>query len=328
MTQRPQLFVLLACAALFVTFTFAQRFSGSERLAGADDREETIHVTEGGYDPFRGIRFRGVRFDEATTQTARGVASHSTETPMWTNSTGFEKDSFAFCRLRYVSAFYGRRGSVGDWRTDLPDSDLNLSYRLQQMTSMKVDPNGRFLRLQNKDLYDYPWIYMVEPGRLVLDDEDTKILRDYLNNGGFLMADDFWGDLQWENFETEMKKVFPSREFVELQMDHPVFHMVFDLTVPKQQLQTPNWYQAYQSLDPNSGVFGITWEERSNPGAEEMHVRAILDDKGRIMVIATHNCDNGDGWEREGVNDDFFRNFSEKRAFPLGINIIAYAMTH
>ena len=59
-----------------------------------------------------------------------------------------------------------------------------------------------------------------------------------------------------------------------------------------------------------------------------MHVRAMLDSKGRIMVIATHNCDNGDGWEREGEDDAFFHTFSERRAFPLGINIICYLMTH
>ena len=59
-----------------------------------------------------------------------------------------------------------------------------------------------------------------------------------------------------------------------------------------------------------------------------MHVRAILDDQGRIMVIATHNTDNGDGWEREGEYEYFFREFSEKRAYPLGINIIFYVMTH
>ena len=57
-------------------------------------------------------------------------------------------------------------------------------------------------------------------------------------------------------------------------------------------------------------------------------IRAMLDDHGRIMVIATHNCDMGDGWEREGEDDGFFHEFSEKRAFPLGINIIFYAMTH
>ena len=78
---------------------------------------------------------------------------------------------------------------------------------------------------------------------------------------------------------------------------------------------------------------GVTWERhrRKDGGWEEcteMHVRAILDDKGRIMVIAVHNCDNGDGWEREGEDDYFFHEFSEKRAYPLGINIIFYLLTH
>src|SRR5207253_497810 len=99
--------------------------------------------------------------------------------------------------------------SRGTWITDFPDSDLNLSFRLQQMTSIQVNPNGRFLRLKNQDLSSYPWIYMVEPGRLALDDDEVAILRAYLLNGGFLMADDFWGDLQWENFQEQIKKVLP-----------------------------------------------------------------------------------------------------------------------
>lgn len=284
-----------------------------------DDQDRHIHYTEG-----------NVRVDEDTMSTAREVATHSSDVPLWTNAPGFEKDVFTFCRSVFRSASGGGRRSRGTWITDFPDSDMNLSFRLQQMTSLKVSPDGRFLRLKNQDLYNYPWIYMVEPGRLLLDDEEVKILREYLLNGGFLMADDFWGDVQWENFYEQMKKVFPesNREFVELPMDHPIFHMVFDITVPKQKLQTPNVRQAIYSLHPGSGEYGVTWEYYNGDGSEEMHVRAMLDDKGRIMVIATHNCDNGDGWEREGMNDDFFRNFSEKRAFPLGINIIFYAMTH
>lgn len=288
----------------------------------SDDGDKRIHWTE------RGPGAPPVRVDEDTMSTAREVASHSTEVPVWTNTPGFEKDSFSFCRIVYRSASGRGRRSNGTWITDFPDSDMNLSFRLRQMTSLAVNPNGRFLRLKNKDLYDYPWIYMVEPGRLLLDEEEVKILRDYLLNGGFLMADDFWGDAQWENFEQEMHKVFPGKDFIELPMDHPVFHTVFDITVPKQKLQTPNIGDALRSLDPNGPSYGITWERRNNPGAEEMHVRAILDDKKRIMIIATHNCDNGDGWEREGEYDEFFQTFSEKRAFPLGINIITYAMTH
>ena len=61
---------------------------------------------------------------------------------------------------------------------------------------------------------------------------------------------------------------------------------------------------------------------------KDVHIRAIFDEKGRIMVIATHNVDNGDGWEREGEYQYFFSEFSEKRAYPLGINIIFYLMTH
>ncbi|HEY0552296.1 MAG TPA: DUF4159 domain-containing protein [Verrucomicrobiae bacterium] len=324
---RPQKFLLsLGAATLFVVFGFAQ-------YGGNDDRDQTVHETEGNI-VFRGGRLMriddGMRFDEETVTTARAVIPHSTDVPVWTNEPGFDKDVFTFCRLRYISASYGGwRQSMGKWTTDFPDSDMNLSFRLQQMTSLKVSPDGRFLRLNNKDLYDYPWIYMVEPGRLVLNEEEVKILRDYLNNGGFLMADDFWGDRQWENFAMEMKKVFPEREFQELEMDHPIFHTVFDLQMPKQQLQTPNIGDAMRSLDPNSPYFGVTWETRTGPTAEEMHVRAITDEKKRIMVIATHNCDNGDGWERETVGDGaFFQTFSEKRAFPLGINIIVYAMTH
>ena len=56
--------------------------------------------------------------------------------------------------------------------------------------------------------------------------------------------------------------------------------------------------------------------------------KVMLDDKGHIMIIATHNTDNGDGWEREGEDDGFFHEFSEKRAYPLAINIIFYTMTH
>ncbi len=203
---------------------------------GRDDREQTIHFTEGGFGWGAG---RGVRFDEETTRTAREVATHSSDVPIWTNAPGFESDAFTFCRVRFISDYTERRRSSGNWCTDFPDSDMNLSFRLQQMTSLKVNPDGRFLRLNNQDLPNYPWIYMVEPGRLRLDDEEVKILRDYLSNGGFLMADDFWGDAQWENFEREMKRVLPERQFVELPMDHPVFHMVFDLRGPETILADP-----------------------------------------------------------------------------------------
>src|SRR5204862_1902958 len=143
----------------------------------------------------------------------------------------------------------------------------------------------------NPDLYNYPWIYMVEPGALLLRDEEVTALRKYLLNGGVLMADDFWGEWHWKGFARQMKRVLPEYEFTELPMEHPLFHCVFDLRMPKNKLQTPNIRQGTRS-----GQSGVTWEThpREDGSYEEcvdMHVKALFDQKGRLMVIATHNCD-------------------------------------
>jgi hypothetical protein len=249
-------------------------------------------------------------------RTARDIPSHSTGTPVWTNRAGFEKDCFTFVRLKYGRNPV-RRTRGGGWATDLPDSDLNLSFRLQQMTSMKVDPDGRLLRLTDKDLGDYPFLYIVEPGGLYFTEEEVLALRHHLLNGGFLMLDDFWGEAEWDNMARELSRVFPDRSFSELPLDHPIYHCVFEI---KSKGQVPN-----VGLGIESEFTGVTWER---PDATVVHHKMIQDDQGRIMVLATHNTDNGDGWEREGENDYYFHHFSEKIAYPLAINILFYTMTH
>lgn len=253
--------------------------------------------------------------------TAREVPTHSTGTPEWTNPRGFEKDVFTFARIRYSSGGYGggwRHGS--GWTTDLPDSDLNLSYRLQQMTSMRVSPDGRILNLTDVALTEFPWIYIVEPGSLFLNELEVAALRKYLLNGGFLWFDDFWGDTAWFNVEREMRKVFPERSFTETSLDHPIYHCVFDI---KAKGQVPN-----VRTGEYSQYTGVTWEDHHDGDTQTVHHRTLSDDKGRMMVLATHNTDNGDGWEREGEAHYYFKNFSEKIAYPLGINVIFYVMTH
>jgi hypothetical protein len=47
-----------------------------------------------------------------------------------------------------------------------------------------------------------------------------------------------------------------------------------------------------------------------------------------MLILAIHNSDISDGWEREGQNEDYFNQYSERVAYPLGINIIFYLMTH
>jgi hypothetical protein len=258
-------------------------------------------------------------------RTARESPWHDSPTPTWTNQPAFSKDVFTFARVRYTRL--SRSGRVwwngGYWYSDYPDSDLNLSWRLQQMTSLKVDPNGRVIDLTDKELANYPWIYLVEPGLMVLEDEEVIALRQYLLNGGFLMADDFWGIPQWSNFEREMKRVFPDRKWEELEMDNPIFHQVFDLKGPKNKLQVPNVRTGRRAEET-----GITYEVHEGEECRDNHYRALRDDKGRLMVIGCYNTDNGDGWEREGEDQYFFHRFSENIAYPLAINIIVYSMTH
>ena len=91
-------------------------------------------------------------------------------------------------------------------RPDLPDADLNLSFRLQQMTSLRVDPDGRLIRLNDPELFQYPFLFVSAPGALHLTEPETEALRDYLNNGGFVLMDDFWGEEEWENCESVTRR--------------------------------------------------------------------------------------------------------------------------
>ena len=268
--------------------------------------------------------------DESQVKTAREIAQHSrgSTTPVWTNTPGFEKDVFTFVRIIRDRSPRAPRGA-GAWITDFPDSDLNFSFRLQQITTIRTDPNGRIMRLTGPDLANYPFIYMVEAGTLELREEEVPILRKYLLNGGSLMADDFWGGAEWDIFASQIKRCFPDRDFIELETNHPIFHCVFDITVPKNKLQTPA-----KNLAAGRHSTEFTWEtdhvnsDGTQADCRDVHVRALYDDKGRIMIIATHNTDNGDSWEREGEDAWFFQEFSVKRGYPLGINIVFYLMTH
>ena len=112
------------------------------------------------------------------------VPPHRNGVPDWEISKQFKHDVFTFVRLRYNS-WRGR----SRWATDYPDSDLNFSYRLQQLTSLKVDPDGLILDITDPELFQHPFLYMIEPGSLTFADQEVVALRRYLLNGGFLMID-------------------------------------------------------------------------------------------------------------------------------------------
>jgi hypothetical protein len=298
--KRSWFLFALVIAGIGASLALAQRLrSGGPGMGGR--RLGAGQVSAGGY---------GVRPDR------QGL-------PEWQVDKEFRHDVFTFVRIRYNSGYGygggpGGRGGYGggNWAIDYPDSDLNFSYRLHQLTSLEVNPDGIIVDLTDPELFNYPFIYMLECGRLVFSEEEVKILRRYLLNGGFLMVDDFWGDVEWANFYREIKRVFPDREPTELPIDHPIFHCVFDL---KAKPQIPSI---------NHAMRGLTYEPEHGGDCQTVHFRGLFDDKGRMMAIICHNTDLGDGWEREGENEWFFHEFSEKKAYPMGINIVFYAMTH
>lgn len=270
----------------------------------------------------------------------RGYQDDRRGIPNWQLDKEFSKDAFTFVRIQYSSGYgssYGRGGrggrgfrggygyggyGGGTWAIDYPDADLNISYRLHQLTSMEVNPEGLVLELTDPNLMNYPFIHINpgDPVGVVFTDEEVKCLRTYLLNGGFLFVTDFWGQQEWDDMEEQMRRVFPDRAWVELPLDHPIFHCVFDL---KEKPQVAAIENAMGARDPS-----VTWEHDNWGDTREVHYRAYHDDKGRMVALLVHNCDITDGWEREGEDEWYFHEFAEKRAYPMGINIIVYAMTH
>lgn len=241
--------------------------------------------------------------------------------PVWPVDERFPRDLFTFVRIKYRSSQPERTSFA--WWTDYPDADLNLSYRLQELTALKVNPDPKVIEIGDPQLLDYPWAFMSGVGHIILDDREVRAFRSYLLGGGFLMVDDFWGQAEWDTFYRALKQVFPEREPVDLPRSHPIFHCVYDLP-EERPLQSPNMRAAIASL-----TTGVTWEDNHAGGnTREPHFRAILDDHDRIMVMICHNTDNGDGWEEETADPRFFQIFSANRNYPLGINILFYALTH
>ncbi len=226
---------------------------------------------------------------------------------------------FNFCRIAFQT---GRRRGSG-WSVDYPRADVNLSIRLSELTRTRVsfdgerEPRHFVLTLTDPSLFRCPFVMMTEPGGLVLDEAEVLPLRQYLQKGGFMWADDFWGTAAWEGFEQEMRRVLPADQYQlrDLDPSHPIFHTQFPVADVKQIPSINFW----------GGTGGGTSENGSD--SRVPHARAFVDKAGRILVLATHNTDYGDSWEREGDDPDYFYTFSVD-GYAFGINVVLYALTH
>src|SRR5687768_11670992 len=182
----------------------------------------------------------------------------------------------------------------GDWYAN-PSSLPNLLDAIRSRTGLRVAREERVVTLRDDDLWNIPYLHMTGHGNVRFSDEDLVTLRRWLRQGGFLHADDNYG--MDESFRREIVRLFPGEKLVEVPLDHPVYHLVYDF--PR---GLPKIHEHDKKPAQGFGIF--------------------LD--GRLAVFYSYQSDLGDGWEDPQVHDD--SPAKREAAFRMGVNLFTYAV--
>ena len=182
----------------------------------------------------------------------------------------------------------------GDWYAN-PSSLPNLLRAIRERTTLKVADRERVVTLASEQLWSEPYLYMTGHGNVHFSDADLERLREWLNQGGFLHVDDNYGMDQ--SIRRELARLLPDRELVDVPVDHPIYHLVYDFPqgIPK---------------------------VHEHDGKPAQGLGLFIE--GRLAVYYTYETDLGDGWEDPEVHDDP----PDKRelALRMGVNLFAYAV--
>ncbi len=200
------------------------------------------------------------------------------------------------------------------WAIDYPLAEEHFLPALRRMSNMSVAEDSRHLEVTNDRVFQYPFLFMQQPGRghWNPNDQEAAHLREYLLRGGFLLVDDFHGEWEWAEFEPAMQRVFPDRPIVDIPETDSLLHVFFDLD---QKIQIPGRRHV-------RSWGGETVVQMQGP----LHWRGIYDDDGRLMVAMNFNMDMGDSWEH--ADDPGYPGTMTAQGYRLGTNYIVYAMTH
>ena len=214
-------------------------------------------------------------------------------------------------------------GFGGSWSVDYPRADVNLSIRLSELTKTRIstdasgEPDHIVIALTDPALFECPFVMMTEVGNAYISPEEAVKLREYLQKGGFLWADDFWGSYAWEHWDAGARQGAAARTSIkvfELPKDHPLFRQQFQI--------------CRRHADCVDQLLGRHRRHvRAGADSAVPHAMGVADKQGRLMVLMTHNTDFGDSWEREGDDPNYFYNFSVD-GYAFGINVLLYALSH
>jgi hypothetical protein len=182
----------------------------------------------------------------------------------------------------------------GDWYAN-PTALPNLLRVIRERTGLAIAERPARTRLDDPNLRTYPYLYMTGHGNVLFSDEEVRLLRQYLLDGGFLHVDDNYG--LDESFRREIRRVFADRELQELPASHPVFHVLYPFPngLPKVHRHEGKPPQAF-------GIF----------------------EKGRLVLFYSYESDLGNGWE----DAEKYDNPPEVReaALRFGVNLFLYAL--
>ncbi len=182
----------------------------------------------------------------------------------------------------------------GDWYAN-PSSLPNLLSAIRSRTSLRVETREKVVTLSDDELWTVPYLYMTGHGNVHWSDRDLATLRRFLLQGGFLHADDNYG--MDASIRRELARLFPDEPLVEVPLDHPIYHLVYDF--PK---GLPKIHAHDEKPAQGFGIF--------------------LD--GRLAVYYSYQSDLGDGWEDPQVHDD--APAKREAALRMGVNLFTYAV--
>ena len=204
--------------------------------------------------------------------------------------------TFAFSQTNYTYqiALLKYNGG-GDWYANLETSLPNLISFCNENLRTNINPDQAIAEAGNVEIFNYPFIHMTGHGNVVFSVQEAENLRKYLTGGGFLHVDDNYGMDKF--IRTQLKKIFPELELVEIPFSHPVFHQKYDF---------PNGLPKIHEHDNKPPqAFGLFYE-------------------GRLVCLYTFECDLGDGWEDHEVHKDSPE--AHQKALKMGANILHYVL--
>jgi hypothetical protein len=229
---------------------------------------------------------------------------------------------FVFGRLMYPSGGGGgrfrgfgrdwRQGGRTNWTNDYPAGDRHLMTALVRLTRIDGRPIEQPINLEDgDDIFNWPFLFAARTTSIDLNSEMAAKLREYLDRGGFFIADDMWGPNEQQAIAETVKQLYPNRELVELPDDAQAFHMLFDLD---KRYQILGQWARFNGMRPLDGV------------SYDPHFKGVFDEKGRMTMAAWFNNDTGDSWE--WADDPSYPEKFSALGIRIMLNYVVYSMSH